>query len=481
MSRNRARRYLTLKGNIWWFKRNIPSSLQKVLGGKTAYLASLETSDVIEAARRRDEVALEVSRLFADAKAGRPLASASGQDFIRALGERWAAELKASRADPHSWHRKATGSDPEGDDGRVSILTAEGLIEDEAEQIAREHGSAAGERFLNIAHGRLDVDHHLSAYLKEAGLAPKTTKERGALVRRFAAWAAEKGHAMADITRPVAGSYVTAFLVPMNRRTASKHLTALSQYWDYLRRRGHVPQENPWKEQLLPENRKRVERGAGDNDEREFTAVEMQKLLYPVEPVRTRGGGAVLMADVMRIAALSGMRVAEIITLWASDVKLGDDDVGIFDLQQGKNQNAAREVPIHPGLLGIVKRRLKGKSGKDWLFPELVKHAAPADAFGKRFASYRRAQGVDDKREGQRRSLVNFHSFRRWFITEAERAGQPVSIIASVVGHEEGRRSITLGVYSGGPSDEQKRACVVAVKLPEPKATDAIAPTCTGG
>ena len=93
----------------------------------------------------------------------------------------------------------------------------------------------------------------------------------------------------------------------------------------------------------------------------------------------------------------------------------------------------------------------------------------PTRVFGKRFARYREALGVDDRRDGRRRSLVNFHSFRRWFVTEAEQAGQPESTIAAVVGHSEGRRSITFGVYSGGPSEGQLRRCVEAVQLPRPQ------------
>lgn len=74
---------------------------------------------------------------------------------------------------------------------------------------------------------------------------------------------------------------------------------------------------------------------------------------------------------------------------------------------------------------------------------------------------------MDDTREGKRRGLVNFHSFRRWFITKAEQAGQPESVIAVVVGHK--RPGMTFGVYSAGPLLEQARACVEAVKLPEEK------------
>jgi hypothetical protein len=73
---------------------------------------------------------------------------------------------------------------------------------------------------------------------------------------------------------------------------------------------------------------------------------------------------------------------------------------------------------------------------------------------------------VHERAEGQRQSRIDFHSFRRWFITAAEQASQPPHIISGVVGHEEGRKGMTLGTYSGGPSDVQLRACVEAVQLP---------------
>jgi integrase len=72
--------------------------------------------------------------------------------------------------------------------------------------------------------------------------------------------------------------------------------------------------------------------------------------------------------------------------------------------------------------------------------------------------------GVEEVVRGRRRSLVNFHSFRRYFITKAEQADQMEHIIAVVVGHK--RTGMTLGRYSGGPLLEQARRCVEAVKLP---------------
>jgi hypothetical protein len=72
--------------------------------------------------------------------------------------------------------------------------------------------------------------------------------------------------------------------------------------------------------------------------------------------------------------------------------------------------------------------------------------------------------GVEEVVPGRRRSLVNFHSFRRYFITKAEQADQMEHIIAVVVGHK--RTGMTLGRYSGGPLLEQAGRCVEAVRLP---------------
>lgn len=73
---------------------------------------------------------------------------------------------------------------------------------------------------------------------------------------------------------------------------------------------------------------------------------------------------------------------------------------------------------------------------------------------------------MDDKREGTRRSLVNFHSARRWFTTKARHAGHPRETIAEIVGHAADKKDVTFGVYAKGASEMQRRACVGDVKLP---------------
>ena len=81
------------------------------------------------------------------------------------------------------------------------------------------------------------------------------------------------------------------------------------------------------------------------------------------------------------------------------------------------------------------------------------------------FTRYRKALGIDEKPDPeQRQSNVDFHSLRRWFTTKAEQAGQPPHIIEAVTGHK--RQGLSLGLYSAGPSRDQFKACVEAVRLP---------------
>lgn len=460
MSRN-SRRYLDLRGLTYWFKRDIPQAIRLHFDGKTAYLVNLGTSDIKLAMTRRDDIERETDKLYREAREGRPLATS--QDSVRVLGEAWAAEIAAAARDPIAWTARVTGADAD-DIEDEDVMTPHEMLEAAAEGLEKQQGPMAKKRFLNIVNGKVSIDHHLDTYLKEAKLAPKTTAERRNLVAKFARWADETGLTIGDIDRAVAGKYVSTEISPRDPSTAKKHLGSVKLYWDYLIMRGHVRGKNPWEGQTMPNRGRRVERDA-DVEERPFTSGEMKTLLYSAFPKGMKKVFEQQLQDAMRISALSGMRVAEVVTLWVEECPLDEQGIGLFDVRQGKTRASVRRVPIHPDLVEIIRRRKKDKGPQEWLFHELAEEKNPSDVFGKRFAQYRKKLKVEDKAEGKRRSLVNFHSFRRWFITEAEQAGQQESIISEVVGHEEGRKSITLKVYSGGPSEDQKRRCVEAVRL----------------
>jgi integrase len=146
-------------------------------------------------------------------------------------------------------------------------------------------------------------------------------------------------------------------------------------------------------------------------------------------------------------------------------IKVGDCVGGVFVIQRGKTAAAKRRVPIHSALTELVARRCKDKPPGDYLFHDIRSNRVErTDAIGKRFAAYRRDLGIQDGTG--RRSLVNFHSVRRWFITAAINNLAPPHMVSLVVGHTEGRAGMTLGRYWGGADDEALRAVVEAVKLP---------------
>jgi integrase len=214
--------------------------------------------------------------------------------------------------------------------------------------------------------------------------------------------------------------------------------------------------QDVWKGIKLPEPKT-----PHDEVERAFTDNEARRLL--------EGPASPAMRDLMMIAALSGARLEAIVDLRARDV-----EGGLFTFKPQKRESGPRATPIHSALRTIVARRVKGKSGADDLFPEYpvpkrsTSQRERSFSASKEFTAYRRSVGVEDVVEGKRRSLVNFHSWRRFFVTKAEQAGQPEHIIAVAVGHK--RAGVTLGRYSAGPLMEQVRACVESVKLPRLKA-----------
>lgn len=232
----------------------------------------------------------------------------------------------------------------------------------------------------------------------------------------------------------------------------AKYFGRLKFYWSWLKRREHA-KENPFHELTLerPETRRA-------DDERPYTDAEVQRLLMgkPMEGDRMR--------DVMMVAALTGARLDAVI-----DLKVAGCAQGFFTFKAQKKERDERNVPIHPDLQEIVAKRTMGKLAGDSLFPEWPDtpetSSRPRSAyFSKRYTKYTSDLGVRDEMDGHRRSKINFHSWRRWFITKLERADVRESLIAAIVGHK--RPGMTLGLYSGGPEFVAAREAIALVKLP---------------
>jgi integrase len=156
------------------------------------------------------------------------------------------------------------------------------------------------------------------------------------------------------------------------------------------------------------------------------------------------------------------MRIEEIYRLTVADCA-----GGWFRVRHAKTRAGVRRVPIHSALAAIVTRRCDGKPANAFLFHEPGPKRDGRErsmALSKRFGRYRRTLGVHETADGARHSRVDFHSWRRWFVTTARNAGVDRAVVAAVVGHEVG--NLTDDTYSGGPGEKLLRACVEAVRLP---------------
>ena len=312
--------------------------------------------------------------------------------------------------------------------------------------------------FVALARGEaVPLNVHYQSYADQLTTKARTKADDVRAIAYLTKWCSQNGISptIQNMTKRRAALFVDALPRMANGIspvTVKKYVNRLSCYWKWLEAREYAT-ANVWRGVTVP-----ALIVLDHERERPFTTDEMCKLL---------GGPATQhMHDLMRIAALSGARLDAIV-----DLRVGDCETGSFRFKPQKKETSFRAVPIHSALLKIVARRTQGKDASADLFPEWP---APKKAGSQRersfkasnaFTDYRKTVGVDDVLPGRRRALTNFHSFRRWFITKAEQAGQPESIIASVVGHK--RASMTFGVYSAGPSLDQFKACVESVKLPE--------------
>ncbi|MBK1795104.1 tyrosine-type recombinase/integrase [Devosia sp. WQ 349] len=443
LSRNADRKFLELHGNKWRVVVPVPRKAQAAIG-KTKLRQSLPTDSLAEANRLKWPVVAKLQRQID--RALRP------DDH---LGQ--AMHLAQQRRDAVA----ATGdAEPEENqiDDYIEEIQGPVIAEDEfGEPIYDPQREAAAHRFADIAYSRATpLSASREKYEAQLTVAPRTRADD---VRAFAyllEWCDREGIPAFRETfgRREAVRFHDDFATSGERHpvTLNKYMRRLSTFWKWMVRRGEV-QSDIWQTLTYA-----VPHETDETEERPFSDTELKALL--------RGPAVQHMHDLMRLAALTGARLEVLVSL-----KVGDCHDGSIRFKAAKKEKRARLVPIHPDLEAIILRRTEGRQDEDDLFPEwppVVKKGSLRERSFKasqHFTIYRRSVGVTDPVEGKRRDRVNFHSFRRWFITKAEQADQPESTIATVVGHK--REGMTFGVYSSGPKLEQAKRCVEAVLLPE--------------
>lgn len=450
------RRYLERHGDQFRVVVKVPPELRGTIG-RAHLKRGLGTDSLVVANRLKWSIIKELKDEIERAKRDRDSPRAVSKDPLMAEALGFKKEIEEE-----SWN---SDFDPE-----MQTSVAEVVI-DRAYEIEQREGVARAREFAAVAQGKkTPIEELVGAWLAEAKVRPRTEADYRRAVDKFVAWcrSVRVEPTVEVCSRKVAGRFVSKAFIEsgIDAKTTNKYVSALSSYWRWLAKRGHAS-ENPWSNQSVS----KVKKGQASQvrRKREFSDAEIRCLFerrhmkpdVALPRWQKRSDAWDALPDAMRIAAFSGMRIEEIVNL-----KVEDCRDKVFDIRRSKTKAGIRRVPIHPDLSPIIARRTDGKEGDEPLFHELK---APPDGsklersmpLVKAFVTYRRMLGVDDKADGERQSRIDFHSFRRWFITKAEKAGIAPHVISSVVGHE--RKGMTLGIYSGGPSIEQKRSCVESV------------------
>lgn len=445
------KRYLTKHGNQWIVVVKVPERLRPIIG-KAHLKHPLHTDSLATANRDKFKIVAAMKARLQQAEREQRSKAKEIPDKLTEEALHWREGLVKAEEDPSFFEYR----DEEGNLIEDGLDLTRSLLIDRAEEIAQREGLARAKQFHDIAQGKATpILSLVDKWLTEKPMKPRQKTDYRRAVVKFDGWLGVKKlpTAVEEITRKIAGRYITENFIEagIHPKTANKDISCLSSFWRWLVRRG-IAEDNVWKEQSLAKQHPRK-----GEEKRPFTEDEMKALFS--------GKASQLLKDFMAIAALSGMRVEEIARLTTENI-VND----CFDVTVAKTKAGVRMVPVHPALSSIVARRTKDKAPTDPLFPELPvpKEGSPIERSQKvvkAFTAYRRKVGVDDVPEGARQSRVDFHSFRRWFITKAEQARQPVHFIEALVGHK--RHGETLGRYSEGPLVQQYRDVVASVQLPE--------------
>lgn len=364
----------------------------------------------------------------------------------------------------------------QGRDEEASEL-AEITFESVGETYGREMADKL--RFVMARQGETPLALVVDAWLAAGDLKPSTKSERRTETQRFLEWASKtKGLPASHLTfdmvdRRLANRYMTEGMEGVHPATKKKRAGALRSFWAWAADNDHFNASIPLEQRVNPWKVSKSKIGAAPKPKkRPFTDAEVRLILDKANEEPRYG-------DLLKTLALTGARLSEIVTLRVADVNL---EQSFFHIPEGKTEAACRDVPIHSDLLLVFRARVAGRSGDERVFAEIPLPKNPAQGAGHVVSKFvgrlrDRLKIAEGEAEGRRQAAVDTHSFRRWFIRKAvdvlkahQGAGFNERTIAQVVGHdtEDDPLGLTMVRYAGKDDLATLRACVEAVRLPDP-------------
>jgi integrase len=411
--------FLQKKGNVWMVVVEVPKPLRATL--QTARLkASLQTSNLAEANRKKHGYVAQFKARIDEAKLKQESPTAAA---LRDATE-WRRELATANRNPVDVGERTE---------HVPYDELLSVVKDLASRLA-EKDPELGSRYLKAATGAGTVlKEHIEAWIAECPDAEQTKVQHRSTLARYIEWAGEFT-TIEEASRVKAGEYVSHLLKTsgLARATIKRHLSSLSNYWNWLESKGRA-QGNPWLGHKLGKKPKTAFR-KGLEDEQ---VLKLLKGSYRTVKFRA------VLSDLTRLALLTGARLEELCSLRVRDVNKLADGYWIT-VVEGKTEAAARTIPLHSKATAIVERRLKDKD--EFLFKGLEPGGPDAKRswyVSKAYGRFRNSKSVGVTGRGK-----DFHALRNTFISTMEGLEVAESTVKLLVGHK--RTSMTYGHYSKG-------------------------------
>jgi integrase len=415
--------YLKRRHNAWSVRVQIPKRLRKAAGGKREYVKALGTSDLNEAERRKHIHVAEFKRRIAQLEA-------HGEDpdaelFEKALWFKDAVQKnKGQKIYPYY-------NDPEVAEDMGDFYLSEAL--DEAKAVLEEHGDEKADRFMRVVKGEAHfIRDYYTLWLDETRPKPKQRDAHSKVIRDYLEWAGQ-GITVEETDRKKAGAYISHLMSArgLAPKTVERYRSSLSTLWTWLEEKG-ITENNPWSKHRSIRPTVRTKRKPLSDEQ----LVSLLSGCYDTATYRQ------VLADLLRLALVTGCRLEELCALKKADV-LKPKDGYWLTITEGKTAAAAREVPIHPSVNHVLDRRQRGQG--EYLFGEIT-----AGAYGRRshhvskaYKRYREMVGVGER--GQ-----DFHALRGTFTSMMEGAGVPVHTIQLLIGHSRRGTMGTTAIYTRG-------------------------------
>ncbi|WP_353859445.1 DUF6538 domain-containing protein [Azospirillum formosense] len=421
----------------WYVRVTVPPRLREAVGN-THVVRSLKTRDLAEAQRLR---LVAVAQIKAELDA-----IGKGED-----GSAVAAAL--------IWRDVWINSDASAQDNDHGHTEQQGIeiaIESHAEKIEKAQGIEAAKDFYKIATSNSPLlSETRDLWLPEASrtITKQTARQYDSDTSRFLEWATKKRVLLvSDVTKRLAGSYVSEAFPDVAAKTANRHISSLSMWWRWLEQKG-MTDANPWQGQVLRVRGKRANR---EDNRRAYNADEIKTLL---SGLKKRPLDALF-----RLGLFTGARLDELCSLQAGDV-VEREGSWWLSITEGKTENAVRMIPVHsaiePLVVTLKQEAASAKGNADgWLFPDITPGGPDNKRswnVSKKFTRERRKLGVDTPQ-------TVFHSTRKNLLEALEAGEVPLSTAKLIVGHERG--DIAFGGYSKGTYVDLKSAIERAVFPP---------------